>query len=436
MATETTDPRRRTTAEKPTLRQAIRSERYVLMAILGMSQIVLDDIVAILPTWEYFTVNLHRDVYCRVLELHRAGTFVDFDTVAPSIEGDTYTVGDLAGILTANFSAADFFPDYQAKERAIGHARIVAETYHRQLIADTVDSGKITDLSEYIEAMHRKGLDKTINIHQLVQDALARLDLPEVAQIPYPYGLFNTFVGGIDPGSYIVIAARPSTGKSVMLQDIAVAAVKAQKRVLFISAEMPQAMLEHRLLCATLGRNMTEARKLRSPDDYAALVAEGLAQIDQLSMDIIFTNRVATIEKRLKDHPYDLVVVDYLQLLEPKRRSYRGDYERVTSVSAELVAMARSFNAAVVVAAQFNRDSNDKQPSMAEIKGSGQIEQDADLIFSLWRNFGDMAPVGTRKVRVDLLKNRNGMVWRNSNVRQFALLLEEGIYRFRGIAPS
>lgn len=405
------------------------SEKYVISALLGDYTTYYPIIKDILPMPEFFQNGLCKNVYRRVIELTEAGMHVDFITVS---SGQTYSFSDVVGLTVEDFGIEDYFPRVDTAQRVESHCRLISEAYHKNMISLGISEGQTDKLSEYFLGLQKKGMSRFLDIGKLVDQAFARLEQIEPDVIPYPYGLFRSTIKGIEKGSFVVIAARPSTGKSVMVQDVAIYAAKLGKKVLFVSAEMPEKMLTDRFIASLTRTNLSDAKHFLKEDDYRAKYIDGLGQMAELPMDFIFSKKIADIEAHIneKQGEYDLVIVDYLQDLIPVR-NFRGDYEKVTNNSSELVTLARRFNIPFVVAAQINRGAEDTQPNMGDIKGSGQIEQDADVVIALWRKDDEPSQNNLRMVRVDILKNRNGIIFRNGK-KSYFLYLEEGLFSFKG----
>ncbi len=149
-----------------------------------------------------------------------------------------------------------------------------------------------------------------------------------------------------------------------------------------------------------------------------------------------FTIQDLTAVEQLKTHldknaAYDVVFVDYLQQLHT-RSGGKGEFELVTSVTRQLDAMSKMFHLPFVVASQFSRAAEGQQPSMASLRSSGQIEQAADVIISLWSKPEEQTDPTRAKVYMDILKNRNGYTVING-AREYALWFDKPTFTFRDI---
>ena len=418
------------------------SEYLVLFGLLTFGEL-MSEAVAMLPAAEAFWTGRHRRVYGRMLALQAAGRFVDYASLLgevpiadDALKAHTDLALDLVPIargddLTGGWSVNPSSPAFREQWRS--HLKRVAESYALRQINQRLQSGDTAQVADMIAELHKTGSSQVLTMQQLLDYAYSQLEMVEDETIPYPYSFVERATGGIEAGGVIVVAARPSVGKSSFLQDVAIHALRAGKAVLFVSGEMPKKMLLERIQSALIGRDLKQLRQ-DGATDHKEEQLRGMGEMAELPghLTTMYTASTADIEAEVRKHhgAYDLVIVDYLQYFTPRRMT-RTDYERVTAVSTELTSLARLFNLPFVIAAQINREGDAAQPNMSDIKGSGQIEQDADIILTMWQQPDDPHPAGRRPVRIDLLKNRNGATFRNGRNRTYTLYLEEGLYRFQ-----
>lgn len=204
----------------------------------------------------------------------------------------------------------------------------------------------------------------------------------------------DKLTGGHRPEDLEVVAARPSMGKTAYIVNDAIESKKDGKTPLILSAEMPKKQIMERLICslANLDNNKLKTGMMSNDDweryDYAAGIIEqgGFLIDDTAGMDIPYIRGL--IKKLVKKYPNLIVYVDYLQLIKGGRK-FSSEREELDYVSRSFKFMARKYKITVVALAQLNRDveaRQDKRPMMSDIKGSGQIEQDADIITFLYRD--------------------------------------------------
>ena len=268
-------------------------------------------------------------------------------------------------------------------------------------------------LKEKLEKIYKKGSARWLSGEDIANLAEDILKNKEEISTTYGLSLFDKATGGLQKGQYIIVAGRPSIGKSAFLQYVGLKNAEKGKKVLFVSVEMSEEMIIRRIL-STYQPSMI-------PPTFNILIAGTLSTIE------------AEIQKKARD--FDLILVDYIQLLHPKTKT-RDMYERVTNISSELKSMATRFNIPFMCASQFSRKAEGNQPNLADLKESGALEQDADVVLSLWKHKGDddlNIHENMATVRVDLLKNRNGWTFSNSDIKQYSIMFVKNEFRFYDI---
>ena len=235
----------------------------------------------------------------------------------------------------------------------------------------------------------------------------------EVRAIPTPWPQMNNIITGLQPGAVYVVGARPAVGKSVVAVQLAQAMLN-HGSVAFISLEMSRNDLNLRIMANELNIPMDRfiSRSLQDSDWQKiaswtqAQTTRPLAVLDRPSSTITEIKRFIRSTNRRK--PLAGVVVDYLQLMSQPNGDRRPRHEFVSDMSRELKILAMEYNIPVVVLSQLNRNSTgraDSLPQMSDLRESGSIEQDADVIMLLHRE-----PYGEASVdlKVAVAKNRRG----------------------------
>ncbi len=226
---------------------------------------------------------------------------------------------------------------------------------------------------------------------------------------------FDYVTGGLEPGQLIILAGRPGTGKTSLASGIAWHVARVGKVVLFISLEMGVRELALRFACLHTGLSYADAKAfLPLTTRDRAVLLEALAAIENSGIAIAEDARTVA---RVRQHAralkatdrLDLVVVDYLQLMRSDAVK-RGDsrvYE-IGDISIELKALARELEVPVIALAQLNRNieqrAGDRKPQLSDLRDSGQIEQDADLVAFTHRSDGSP----DHQVDLIIRKHRNG----------------------------
>ena len=234
----------------------------------------------------------------------------------------------------------------------------------------------------------------------------------ETPMMHFPFKALDDKVQGLEGGDLIVIGARPAVGKSAFVAQLALNFVKDGKRVGFYSLEMKEKQLYERFSALSSGLTMDKIRTAEQfeSNEEMQLFEDGNSFLEDKTTLFISNGArtVSQIRHESKHMQYDLIIIDYLQLLIPES-NYRGNrYAEVGEISHALKALAMDFNIPIIALSQLNRVSagngqDIKPPTMAEMRESGDIEQDASIIILLWNKNNE----GTLKgCKVE--KNRQG----------------------------
>lgn len=228
----------------------------------------------------------------------------------------------------------------------------------------------------------------------------------ESTHVPIGFDLFTSITGlaGVHHGHMVLVAARPATGKSTVLAQAAVAASSAGVGVLFVTLEMVGEEVLERCMANAMA---TSVKSLRA-DGVAALPAT-LHHIQVMDTATAVVDIVAAIrQSRRTAHPIELVLIDYLQLLTPPSRSSENRQTEVAAISRALKRLAVDERVGVLAASQLNRASEaraDKRPTLADLRESGQLEADADVVVLLHRD-----PDEPFEIEFIIAKNRHGAI--------------------------
>lgn len=399
-----------------------------LIASLLIDGSMVEKIQPILPDVNAFFDGSYRNIYQTMLTLHAAETPIDLITLTS--ENKTISFDSLNDIITDLHPAFEYAATTSAN--APTYAGIVSDAYIRRQLYEKMQQGEsVTQLMQTVEKLQKAGETRFYTPQELALQAIALFEGEHVEQISYPFRFLQTATNGIHKGQVVIVAGRPGTGKSTLLDNIAVHAARQKKRVLFASAEMSTQMLMMRIVTRMTGRNVFYTRHEQMTLAERERVDEVAHEISEMGLHIQEFNAVAQLEESLKNRAkdFDLIIVDYLQLLTPKTKS-NSSYDKVTNIANELTQLAKRFNVPFVVAAQFSREAEKTIPTMAHLKESGQIEQNADVIISLYSQPSDIFTTTRQRVRIDMLKNRNGYCWGNSAEPSHFLWFEKSWFEF------
>lgn len=227
---------------------------------------------------------------------------------------------------------------------------------------------------------------------------------PESVGIPIGFDLFNKITGlkGAHLGHLVLVAARPATGKSTVLAQAAVAAANSGVGVLYVTLEMVAEEVLERCMANQLATSMRDLR-----EHGVAQLPTALNRIRVIDSSTATSDIAAVIrQSRRSATPIGLVLVDYLQQLTPPHRSGENRQTEVAAISRSLKRLAVDERVAVIAASQLNRASEtraDKRPSLADLRESGQLEADADVVVLMHRD-----PAEPFEIEFIIAKNRHG----------------------------
>ena len=249
------------------------------------------------------------------------------------------------------------------------------------LVMNRTDAGTLKPVGEVL-----------VGTFQEIEE-LARLH-GEISGVPTGFADLDSVLTGLHPGELIIIGARPAMGKTSFAMNIAgYASIVKGKTVAVFSLEMPREQIVMRVLCSEARVNMQKVRKGILEDREWTALAKALGPISHAPLYLDDTSALTPSQLRsrcrrlMMDHGLDLVLVDYLGLMHGDGRTESRNLE-VSEISRQLKAIALELKVPVIACAQLsraNRDRIDKRPMLSDLRDSGSIEQDADVVMFLHR---------------------------------------------------
>ena len=384
-----------------------------------------------------FYIPAHAEIFKACLALYKAGSPVDTLTVGEQLRsmGLLERIGGYAYLnrVTDRIETTAHLGFYAKKVKELEIARNLVRFFMTGL-EDAY--GGIEDIDQFLENVESHVLE--INQGRVEESAVS-FDVPlekamttvqkllsnrgEINGVPSGFRDLDTLTSGFHPAEMIVLAARPSMGKTALALNIAEKVILSPTPVptLFFSLEMSAEQLAMRMVCGHGRINMT---KLRTGFLDASQVAR-LADVSKVFKTAPFwideSTNLTILELRAKarrvhnQHPLGLVIVDYLQLLSGTD-SKASREQQIAEISRGVKGLAKELNVPVLVLSQLNRDSEKerRQPRLSDLRESGAIEQDADLVLLLSKKFDEngLEDLEGDAVTRDLIiaKQRNGPV--------------------------
>ena len=385
------------------MRFSIEAEQSVIGALL-QDPAKLDDVLELINDSDFYGAA-NRAIFKTIVSVHQSNKTADVITVGDAM-GDAGTLDHAGGFpylveLSNNTPSSSNIKSYAAivADRAI-ERRITEAGQRIAEIGDDesvdVDS-KLDSLHSAIAGLARRDRVAMVTFEQLIKSRIVTLD--GKFHGTHPRGMETGFkdlderYGGIGNTALWVLAARPAQGKTALAMNIAYNIARQGKEVIVFSLEMGKEELGDRLMASASGVNSKKIRSGQLEDqDWNSLSAGVLKLrplkihvIDIPAIDIHRAKAIARKFKRFGD--IGLIVIDYLQLMTDSKAKSR--FDEVSSVSRELKVLAKTIGCPVLALSQLNRSVEtrpNKRPQMADLRESGQIEQDADIISFIYRD--------------------------------------------------
>ncbi|MFP4472851.1 MAG: replicative DNA helicase [Candidatus Omnitrophota bacterium] len=412
--------------------QNVEAEQSVLGAMLIDEDAIGSALEILDASWFY--EEAHRLIYSAVLHLYNERKSVDIITLSDRLRNDKTleTVGGvpylsrLVDMVPSSANVA-FYANI-VKEKGILRSLIKNST---QIINHCYESGSTIDevvdsaeklIFEVADIRHQRS---TIDIKDLVKTSIAKIDRlyqrqEKVTGISSGFTDFDRMTSGLQPSDLIILAGRPSMGKSALAGSILEhVAMDQNKPVAFFSLEMSKEQLVQRMLCS---QARIDANKVRtgflSGSDWP-LLTKAAGKLSASKIFIDDTPALSALELRAKarrlktQHEIELIVIDYIQLMRGSARAESRQQE-ISEISRSIKALARELGVPIIALSQLSRaveSRPDHRPQLSDLRESGAIEQDADVVVLLMREeYYNPTEENAGKAEVILAKQRNGPV--------------------------
>ncbi len=420
------------------------AERGVLGSLLLLNDSI-DEVVEFL-TAQHFYSDRHQAIFAAIFELYEAGVRgIDVVTLSEQLEkhkkleevgGPAYLLEILQGVPHA--AHARYYGTI-VREKAVQRSLIAACT---EVLRECYDAEKpIDEILQSAEQnvfriLEQQESGDKISIDQILLDTWVRIEERAKSAggptgVPTGFTDLDAKTNGFQPAELIILAARPSMGKTALVCNFAEAMAEAGHSVLIFSLEQSKLELAERFLCI---RGQVDGHRLRSglldeAERHRLMVAS--SELNEMSLFIDdrpgrTVSQISAIARRLKrQHKLDIVIVDYLQLVEPEDKKAPRE-QQIAYISRRLKFIAKELDIPVIALAQLNRGvelREDKRPRLADLRESGAIEQDADLISFLHRPSAYDPEDRPGEAEVIIAKHRSGptgivtLTWRAQYMR-------------------
>jgi replicative DNA helicase len=416
------------------------AERGVLGSMLLDADRVIDLAIERQIRADSFYIPAHRVVFETIVDLHNRGRPVDLLTVGQRLR----EIGKLDGIggqafieglmdATPTSAAIEYFIDVVRQKhilrRIIDASRNAVEScYRADDTADLILDRAAQDLFDISHDQRRTVIpwadavkETMVHIEHIFQNKSG------VTGVPSGFIDIDRVTGGFQPSDMIIIAARPSMGKTSLAMNIAEKVAMGEvsdhraRPVAIFSLEMPREALVTRMLCSRADLRSDILRKGMLSGDMHNRLVQAASDLQKAQIYVDDSAGLEAVELRArarrlkKQYDIQLIVVDYLQMLNFSLKSNEGRQREVAAISASLKAMAKELRIPVIVLSQLSRAPETREktavPKLSDLRDSGSIEQDADVVMLLRRpcKYKDDEEYGDKLLAiVDIAKHRNG----------------------------
>lgn len=422
--------------------QNIEAEKSLLGAVLIEKDALMKVVDMIGPSDFYH--HGHTDIFEAMISLYSKSEPIDILTVSNKLDelGLLEKIGGRAYLanLSTTVPTASHIKQYATiierkatLRKLLSAAHEIAQLGYQE-DAEDVDT-LIDEAQQHVFSVSSRHLKSAfVDIRSVLSNAFERIDelhrdKGKMRGIPSGITKLDDLLAGFQRSDLIILAARPSVGKTSLALDIARnAAVRGKAKVGFFSLEMSKEQLVDRLLCAEAGVDLWKLRTGNlsdrpGSDDFPRIghamgvLSEAPIYIDDTPGTTVM--QIRTKARRLQaEHGLDMIILDYLQLLESKGKSSDNRVQEVAEMSRGLKGIARELNVPVISLSQLSRAVEQTKPAvpkLAHLRDSGSIEQDADVVMFIYRKSADRnyrpedIPPDERNIgEIHVAKHRNG----------------------------
>ncbi len=408
----------------------VEAEEAVLGSLLLDAQAIIRIASFLRPDDFYREKN--RWVYEAAIALYERREAIDFLTVRDELErkGQLEEAGG-ASFLTSLINAVPTSIHIEHYARIVERAAI-----RRRLISAASDIATLAyDESDEVEAtldkaeqiifgVSQRSLTRDLTpISQVLNEYFDKIEYlqshhGQVSGVPTGFADMNKLLGGFQKSDLLIVAARPGMGKTSLMLGFTLSAALEGQPVAVFSLEMSAEQLVQRLISAETGIDQHRLRLGLIRDEEMPLVTRAMGVLEATKIYIDDTPGITPLEMRTKarrlhaERPLGLIVVDYLQLMHGGGRMDQNRVQEISHISRSLKELARELDVPVVAASQLSRaveSRHDRRPMLSDLRESGSIEQDADVVMFIYRD--DYYNEGSDKkniAEVIVAKHRNG----------------------------
>lgn len=405
-------------------------------AVLGAMLLSYDAVIVAMEKLQSqdFYRDVHRIIFEAMEHLHRENKEIDVITLPDELKR-MKKLDDVGGLeyvlnlpnLVGSAANIEYYANIVA-EKALARnlistcTELTTEAYDGQKETEALLDDAERRILQLSDTKNRGDFASVGAVVEVTLDKITKLYENKAGLTGLPTGFrdLDRMTSGLQPSDLILVAARPSMGKTAFTLNIAQnVGVRQHKTVAFFSLEMSQEQLVQRLLCqiAHIDSQKLRTGQLNSDEEWTRLT-DACDKLYESPIYIDDTPGISVAEMRSKarrlksEHGLDLIIVDYLQLMQGRNAESRQ--QEISEISRSLKALARELKVPLIALSQLSRSvesRQDKRPMLSDLRESGALEQDADIVSFLYReDYYDKETENQHITEVILAKHRNGPV--------------------------
>lgn len=442
---------------------SLEAEESLLSCLLIDKESIIKIIDTLMP--QDFYKTSHQMIYEIIVELYNNSEPIDVVTLANRLDekkilndiGGRSYLAKLSNIVATAANIVNYSQIIQRKATLRRLQQAAAEIADISFQEDREIDEILDETEKKIFGVSRKYLKNSfLPINNLITDAFSRIEdlhkqSGKLRGLPTGFVDLDNLLAGLQKSDLIILAARPSVGKTSFALDIArQAAIKSKEGVAIFSLEMGKEQLVDRMLCAQANVNLWKMRtgnlSDKENDNDFSKIGLAMGELSEAPIYIDDSASLSIMEIRAKvrrlqmEKGLGLVVIDYLQLMEGRGKYNDNRVQEIGEISRGLKSIARELNLPVLALAQLSRaveQSNPSIPKLSHLRDSGSIEQDADLVMFIYRKAADRnyraeeLPNEERyKAEIHIAKHRNGPTG------QVNLFFDESTVSFKNLSKN
>ena len=410
----------------------IEAEQSILAGIL-INNDAMNQVMDILSNDDFYR-GAHAHLFGGMVDLYKNNEPIDAITLSHHLRGKNllekaggddylYSLADAVSTSAGILYHSKIVREHSVRRKLINQCSVISESCFQ----NWQQTDELLDMAEQsiFDIAEEKTGDGFTTINDVVKSSFKSIESTaeqygNVTGVPTGFKDFDDLTAGLQPSELIIIAGRPSMGKTALALNIGYnAATKTNKGVAVFSLEMSKMQLGMRLLGFDAQIDIKKLRRGSLDEKDWPNLTEAASHLSELPIFIDDTSGISVLEMKarcrrlMKKCDLSLVIVDYLQLIQG-RRSAESRQQEISEISRLLKALAKDLNVPVMAVSQLNRRVEDrprKRPELADLRESGAIEQDADVIVFIYRDDSKSETDGEgydNVVRIDVAKQRNG----------------------------